>query len=693
MRASSIPTVLALFLCACGANRPASPHGETLTSDAERAGTQQESEKRAIDPGDLDPSVRPQDDFWRYVNGRWIDRTEIPADKASWGSFVALNEQASRDVREIIEDLAQRDDLADGSPEQLVRDLYRSFMDTERLAELGMQPIRADLDRIAAISSKEELAATWGALARRHIATPLTFFVSQDSKNPTAYAVFVTQDGLGLPDRDDYGREGAEAAAVREAYRTYLERLFEESGDPDPTQSVLRAYGVEEWLAAGQWTRVQNRDSEKTYNKLSSEAMRGSARSLPWEPLLAALSLDEISEFIVRQPSYLTALGRAFDETPLEDWKAYFRARLLTHAAPYLTESVYAAYFEYQGRTLFGQEQPSPRWKRGVGLVNRQLGQAVGREYVRRHFPPQAKERMRALVANLRAALGESLSTCRWMSPETKARALDKLAKFTPKIGYPDHWRDYTGLEIHPDDLIGNLDRIEAFDYAYQLGKLGGPIRRDEWFMSPQTVNAYYNPRLNEIVFPAAILQPPFFDLEADDAVNYGGIGTVIGHEMGHGFDDQGRKFDGDGMLRDWWTQADAAEYEARAQRLRQQYEGFFPLPDLHINGALTMGENIGDLNGLTIAWRAYHHDLHGRRPPLIDGLSGDERFFINFAQIWRSKFREEALRQQIQTNPHSPPEFRVRGTLMNFTPFYETFAVHEGDGMWRDPADRVEFF
>lgn len=646
-----------------------------------------------IDPADLDPSVRPQDDFWRYVNGRWIERTKIPADKASWGSFAELGEKSNRDVREIIEDLARRDDLAAGSPEELVRDLYRSFMDTERLEKLGAAPVRPALDEVSAVSSKEELAGLLGRITRRNIDTPIAFFVGQDSKNPTAYAVFVSQNGLGLPDRDYYFREGEEAQTVRDAYRTYITRLLELAGDPTPAETADRAFRLEEALAAEQWTRVENRDSEKTYNKLTKDALLASAESFPWEPLLEALSLGEISEFIVHQPSYIGGMGRVFAEASLDDWKAYLAVRILDHASPYLSTPFYDARFAFHNRTLYGQEEPAARWKRGVSLVNRQLGQAVGREYVRRHFPPAAKARMEELVSNLRAALGDSLRSCEWMTEETRAQALDKLAKFTPKIGYPDRWRDYTGLELRGDDLIGNLERIEAFDYAYQLGKLGGPIRRYEWYMSPQTVNAYYNPRLNEIVFPAAILQPPFFDLQADDAVNYGGIGAVIGHEMGHGFDDQGRKSDGDGMLRNWWTDEDAAEYDARAKRLGAQYERFFPLPDLHINGALTMGENIGDLNGVTLAWRAYQRSLRGKTPPTIDGLSGDERFFINFAQIWRSKSRDAMLRQQVQTNPHSPAEFRLTGSLMNFTPFYETFHVQRGDGMWRDPEDRVEFF
>jgi len=454
---------------------------------------------------------------------------------------------------------------------------------------------------------------------------------------------------------------------------------------------VQAVYALERTLAEPQWTRVENRDRTKTYNKLALADAKALAPTFPWAPMLDTAGVATQPEIVVRQPTYLQALDKVFETTPLDTWKDYLALRLLTSAAPMLSTPFVQADFEFHGRTLEGREVIEERWKRGVNLVNGTLGELVGQEYVARHFPPQAKARMEELVANLKLAMGESIDNVPWMTDETKKEARAKLAHFGTKIGYPSRWRDYSALEIKPDDLIGNLRRAEEFEYQYDLNRLGKPIDREEWRMNPQTVNAYYSATMNEIVFPAAILQPPFFSFTADDAVNYGGIGAVIGHEIGHGFDDQGRKSDGTGALREWWTPKDAEEYTRRTDRLSQQYDGYSPVEGMTINGKLTLGENIGDLGGLAVAWRAYHKSLAGKpAPEPIDGLTAEQRFFISYAQIWRSKEREDFLRNQIKTDPHSPAQYRLMGVLPNFDPFYQAWKVTETDKMYRAPAERV---
>jgi predicted metalloendopeptidase len=647
-----------------------------------------------IQASELDPAVRPQDDFWEYVNGRWIRETPIPEDQARWGSFLILREQSRRDVREIIEGLAARKDLAPGSTARKIRDLYHSFMDAARLNRLGLTPVRDELATIDGIADRAGLARWLARGARAGIAGPLAFGVDQDIKHPEAYIVYFSQSGLGLPDRDYYFDKGKQSAVVRRAYRAYVARLWKLAGLPGPDAAAETIYQLEAQLARHQWTRVQNRDREKTYNRLTPGAIEALAPAFAWSEWWAGTGLAGQKHFVVRQPSYLKGWNAVLRKRDLAAWKCYLKFRVLNAAAPYLSDPFFAAHFEFYGRTLQGQKTPRARWKRGVSLVNSTLGELVGREYVKRHFPPAAKARMLELVENLKRALRDSIDQCAWMTAATKTEAREKLALFTTKIGYPNQWRDYSALKIRPDDLIGNLRRAHAFVYRRELNKLGKPIDRAEWFMNPQTVNAYYNPSLNEIVFPAAILQPPFFSLETDDAVNYGGIGAVIGHEMGHGFDDQGRKSDGHGLLRDWWTPRDAAQYQRRVEKLVQQYARYSPLPGQHINGRLTLGENIGDLNGLTLAWRAYHKSLAGKpAPPPIDGLTGDQRFFISFAQIWRNKARPEYLAKQLKTDPHSPPRFRLLGSLANFTPFYEVYHVRPGDRMYRPPEERVELW
>ena len=650
--------------------------------------------KPGIDVAELDSAIRPQDDFWSYVNGKWIARTEIPPDKARWGSFVVLAEESRENVRKIIEDLSRSTDLQDGSPAQQIRDVYNSFMDIEHLNTLGAAPLKKELAAIDAIEDRAGVADYFARMSRHAISHPVGVWIDQDSKNTDEYISFVTQSGLGLPDRDYYFEEGDKFDHIREQYLVYAAKMFELAGVDDGRERAQACYDLEKSLAEHQWTRVQNRDRDKTYNKFAKEDFSERAGAFPWNRYWAGSGLGGQTHFVVRQPDYVAAFAKQFAEIDLAAWKDYLKLRVISDAAPYLSDPFFAAHFEFYSRTLSGAEEPEERWKRGVSLVNGTLGELVGQEYVKRHFPPAAKARMQELVVNLNLAMKDSIDRLDWMTPNTKEEAHGKLAKFTTKIGYPDKWKDYSGLKIVAGDLIGNLARASEFEHNREINKLGGPVDRTEWFMTPQTVNAYYNPSMNEIVFPAAILQPPFFNLHADDAVNYGGIGVVIGHEIGHGYDDQGRKSDGDGILRDWWTEKDAEEFHARTERLVEQFNRYSPVEGFTINGQLTLGENIGDLGGMTLAWRAYQKSLEGKPAPAkIDGLTAAQRFFISYAQIWRGKAREAYMIQMLKTNPHSPPEYRVKGPLANFTPFYEAFGIEEGDAMYLPPEQRVSIW
>ena len=690
MKRLALGVAISLALAACQNNNSESTSPAKL---AQTTAAPAKTSTPAINVADLNTEVRPQDDFWRYVNGKWLDRTKIPADKSRWGSFSKLGDQSRADVKAIIEDLSKSENLAAGSSAQKVRDLFNSYMDTDRINQLGVKPIQPELDAIAAIADKQQLAAYFAHAAHLQTRSPLGFFVNQDSKNPTAYIVYVSQSGLGLPDRDYYFRKGEKADQIRAKYLEFATRMFELGGFTNPAASAKSVYELEKALAEHQWTRVQNRDRDKTYNKFTSADMQAMANSFPWSTFLKDTGLDQQAEFVVRQPSYLKGFDQVFAKTDLDTWKNYTALRILASSAPLLSDDFYNASFEFYNKTLRGQQVPEDRWKRGVNIVNRNIGSLVGQEYVKRHFPPQAKARMLQLVHNLEKVLATSIDNLDWMAPETKAQAHDKLAKFTPKIGYPDKWRDYSGLDIKAGDLVGNMARAAEFDYNYQLNKLGGPINRDEWFMNPQTVNAYYNPQMNEIVFPAAILQPPFFDMNADDAVNYGGIGAVIGHEMGHGFDDQGRKSDGNGLLQDWWTEEDATRFNERAQRLVEEYNRFSPIEGMNVNGQLTLGENIGDLGGLEIAYTAYHLSLHGKEAPVIDGLTGDQRFFLGFAQIWKGKMRDQITAAMLASNPHSPVRYRVNGVVPNVDAWYDAFHVTPDDSLYVAPENRVHIW
>jgi putative endopeptidase len=646
-----------------------------------------------VDASGFDESVRPQDDFYRYVNGTALRTLEIPPDRQSWGSFDLLSDESEKSQRAIVEELSSRSDLPPGTDDQRVGDFYASFMDAERLEELGVSSVKEDLTRILDAPSVADLVRISAEERVVGVDAPLTLAVFPDLGDSTRYTVYLFQSGLTLPDRDYYTESGEKFEAIRQALPGYATKLFELASIDDAAARGLAVLALERRLAEYQWPAEETRDVQKLYNPYAIADLGSVTEKIDWTAYLGSSRLAGIDNLVLAQPSYVAALGKLLGEISLEDWKSYHAFRLLHSASPYLSDAFVQANFEFSGRLVTGLEELPPRWKRGVRNVNGVLGEAVGKLYVARHFPPEAKARMEALVANLIATYGKAIDELSWMTDETKARAQEKRNKFTTKIGYPDRWRDYSKLEIARDDLMGNMKRGNAFEYDRNIAKLGRPIDRGEWSMTPQTVNAYHDPTKNEIVFPAAILQPPFFYVDADDAVNYGAIGVVIGHEMGHAFDDQGRRFDGDGNLKDWWSEYDSSAYEESAATLVHQFDGFEALPGLHVNGKLTLGENIGDLTGITIAYRAYMDSLGGEEPPVLDGFTGPERFFIGYAQVWRAKLREEFLRQLVLSNPHSPPEFRVKGPLQNSPEFFEAFGVKEGDGMWLPPEERVKIW
>lgn len=645
-----------------------------------------------IDLQYVDKAARPQDDFARYVNGVWIDTTEIPADKSSWGSFEKLYEDTQPKLRKIVEDAAKESGKKPGSDLQKIGDLYESFMDEAKLDKLGLKPIEAELARIDAVRSKAEIPALIAHLNRIGAGAPYTFAIHQDAKDSTKYVADLMQDGLGLPDRDYYLKmKDEKLGEVRAKFKTHIEKMLSLAGDADAAANARQIVVLETELAKAQWTKVENRDPVKTYNRVELKAIDALAPGYDWGAYLFETGIAPRTDYvIVSQPSYLTAFNKILQAKPLPVWKAYFRWHLLSAFAPYLSKPFVDENFAFKGTVLTGQPQNRPRWKRGVSLIEGAIGESLGKIYVGLYFPPERKARMENLVKNLLEAYRQSIDTLPWMSPETKRAAQEKLAKFTYKIGYPNKWRDYSTLTIDRHDLVGNVLRANEFEYLRELNKLGKPIDREEWGMTPQTVNAYYNPEMNEIVFPAAILQPPFFNADADDAVNYGGIGAVIGHEISHGFDDQGCQYDGDGNLRDWWTKEDHQNFEARTKRLVAQYGAFSPLPGYNVNGELTLGENIADNSGLAIAHKAYKISLQGKQAPVIDSLTGDQRFYMGWAQVWRDKTRDEQVINRLKSDPHSPDRFRTNGTLKNQPAFYDAFNVKPGDKMYLPPDQRV---
>ncbi|WP_079632149.1 M13 family metallopeptidase [Mycobacteroides abscessus] len=651
--------------------------------------------KSGIDLSHRDESIRPQDDLFGHVNGRWLAEYAIPADRAVDGAFRTLFDRAEEQVRQIITEAAESN-AAEGTESQKIGDLFASFMDTETVSGLGLAPLQQELDLIASASDTTALAAVMGVLQRAGVGSGVGCYVDTDAKDSSRYLLHVSQSGLGLPD-ESYYRED-QHAATRDAYRTHIAAMFAlVYGDGDHADTAGQIVALETKIAAAHWDVVKRRDAELSYNLVRFADLEQTAPGFDWSGWLSALGAGtgQVTELVVRQPDYLTTFGRLWATEPLSDWKLWASWRLICARAPYLTDPLVNENFDFYGRTLSGTEQIRERWKRGVAVVESLLGEAVGQLYVARHFPPNAKARMEVLVDNLREAYRVSITDLEWMTPQTRERALQKLDKFTPKIGYPATWRDYSAITIRRDDLLGNVRRATAAECDRGLAKLAGPVDRDEWFMTPQTVNAYYNPGMNEIVFPAAILQPPFFDADADDAANYGGIGAVIGHEIGHGFDDQGSKYDGDGNLVNWWTDTDRDEFGVRTKALIKQYDEFVPreLSDQHVNGAFTVGENIGDLGGLSIALLAYEISLGGGAGPVIDGLTGVQRVFYGWAQVWRTKAREAEAIRRLSVDPHSPPEFRCNGVVRNIDAFYEAFGLTTEDGLFLEADQRVRIW
>ncbi|MFV0320537.1 MAG: M13 family metallopeptidase [Microbacterium sp.] len=643
---------------------------------------------------DLSATIRPQDDLFRHVNGAWLDRTEIPDDKARWGAFHLIAEQAEADVRVIVE---ESQGAEPGTEARKIGDLYTSFMDTERVAELAASPLSDQVARVDTISSIPEFLRTVGELDREGVGGLIGLFVEPDPGDPTRYVPFFAQGGLSLPDESYYRLDSF--ADTRAAFRAHVERMLELAGIPEPADAAERIVALETELATHHWDNVRSRDAVATYNlKNWGEVQQLIGVDLtPWRTAVAPDHPDVFDEVVVFQPSFIEGLGTVLADDRLDDLKAWLRFRIVRAAAPYLPDEFVAENFSFYGTQLTGVPVIRERWKRGVSLAEGALGEAIGKVYVERHFPPAAKEAMDELVANLIEAYRQSIANLEWMSPATRERALAKLDAFTPKIGYPVKWKDYAGLEIDPADLIGNVRRANVHEHDRQLGKVGQPIDRDEWLMTPQTVNAYYNPLMNEIVFPAAILQYPFFDAGRDAAANYGGIGAVIGHEIGHGFDDQGSRFDGSGKLEDWWTDADRAAFEERTKSLIAQYDVLVPcgLADEHtVNGALTIGENIGDLGGLGIALEAYALSLDklGNRGegPKIDGFTGIQRLLLSWAQVWQQKGRDAETIRLLTIDPHSPNEFRCNQIVRNIDAFYDAFNVTEADELWLAPEERV---
>jgi predicted metalloendopeptidase len=637
-----------------------------------------------------DASVRLQDDFYRHWFGQWLDDFQIPDDKAEFASFTDLHDTAQEQLKTIIEELAAQEPDPHTNAGKIAA-LFNAFMDTEAIASVGLEPIRDLLDMVEQVQDATELPELWGRLERLGIGAPLGGAVHQDNRDSTKYVLDMWQSGLGMPDRDYY--VGEQFAAQREAYLAHVTKMLAMTGLGDDGDAQ-RIVALETRLAQAHWTPVANRDPIRTYNQFPLAELADVTPGYDWLGYLAQVgALDRLETLNIAQPDYAQTVARLVQEVSLEDWRPYLRWRILTSFTGLLSEESVEASFEFYGKVLRGVPSMRPRWKRGVDLVEGLLGEAVGQEYVQRHFPPEYKTRMLELVDNVLKAFEQSIDGLEWMTDETKAEAHAKLAKFTPKIGYPDKWMDYDGLQVTPGDLIGSVRNAREFHHNYEVNKLGGPVDPHEWHMNAQTVNAYYNPEMNEIVFPAGILQPPFFTMEADDAVNYGAIGAVIGHEISHGFDDQGAQFDGDGNLRDWWTVSDHEAFRDRTRALVEQYAAYEPVEGHRLNGELTLGENIADVSGLAVAFRAYMLSLGGSAAPVMDGLTGEQRFFVGFAQVWRAKTRPEETVRRITIDPHSPPQFRVFGTLVNTDAFFEAFEVAPGDGMWRDPADRVRIW
>ncbi len=644
-----------------------------------------------LDATTFDGKVRPQDDLYRFVNGRWLANTDIPADLSSYGAFTQLDEQTREHLHQLLEE-AVRTSGPPGSDQRKAADFYSSFMDTASIEAQGLQPLAAGLARIDALTDAGDVSGYMGYTQRLGVAEPLLWSVQQDARNATTYITGIDQNGLSMPDRDYYLRDEAQYVGYRQKLQVYITALLTAAGEPDAATRASTIMALERRMAEAHWTRVQNRDPVATYNKMTPVQAAALAPGIDWRRFLDGAGAP-VREFVVSQPSFLTALGQLVQSVPVADWKAYFRYKLIDAYAPLLPQAFEQLHFGFYEQTLSGVQQPRPRWKRAVAMLDDSIGEITGRMYVERYFSAASKQRMQQLVANLLEAYEQSIDSLDWMSPATRAEAKKKLALFGVKIGYPDQWRDYSKLEIRAGDLAGNVTRSAAFEHQRMVDRLGKPVDRNEWSMTPPTVNARYSPQLNDILFPAAILQPPFFDPQADDAVNYGAIGAVIGHEISHGFDDQGSQFDGHGNLHNWWSAEDAARFKQRTAALVAQFAAYRVLDNQPLNGELTLGENIADLSGLAIAYKAWQLSLGGRPSSTLDGFTGEQRFFMGWSQVWRRKYRDDNLRMRLSTDPHSPSEFRTNGAVSNIDAFYRAFGVGPQDKLYRPPAERVRIW
>ena len=660
--------------------------------------SQETPEPKAVISGielqNFDSTVRHQDDFYYSVNGKWLANTPIPADKSNYGAFSVLYEQSQDALKKIIDEAAAKKDKVAGSNEQKVGDFYLSYMDTDTIEQLGITPLNGLLGDIANAKTHDDIATVMGTLLTNGASIPLGFYVNNDAKNSTQYAVYVGQSGLTLPDRDYYLKDDAKFVANREALAKYVTDIMTEAGYKDAARAAKNVAKIELFIAQSQWSRVESRDANKRYNKMSRDEVQTLTGQFDFDRFATTAGFGaNVTDVIVSQPSYFEKLGAEFNQFPVSAWQDYLAFHLVDSYAELLSKNFADLNFNFKSKTLMGIEEQQPRWKQAVDGADQVIGELVGAEYVKEYFKPEAKARMETMIQNLIKGFEVSINQLDWMTPETKVAAQEKLSKFTYKIGYPDKWKDYSALDIKANELVGNYLRYANFEYTDMLNKLGKPIDRTEWHMTPQTVNAYYNPVQNEIVFPAAILQPPFFNMEADDAVNYGGIGAVIGHEISHGFDDQGAKYDGDGNLRNWWSDKDREEFQKRGAQLSAQYAKYEALPGKFVNGDLTLGENIGDLGGLTVAALSYKLSLNGQASPVIDGLTGDQRLFVGWSQVWRRNYRDEELGRRLMTDSHSPSHFRAMGTPRNIAAFYDAFAIEDGDKMYLAPDDRVKIW
>ncbi|MFD1950877.1 M13 family metallopeptidase [Sphingomonas arantia] len=638
-----------------------------------------------FDTAGMDRSVAPGDNFDAFASGTWKKTNPIPADRSSFGMFTKLDDLSTERSRAILEEAAR-------TPGTRIGDLYASFVDQAAVDAKGAAPLKPTLDAIDAAKTKPALAAEMGKLARFGVPSPFRLGVGQDDRNPETYIVSMAQGGLGLPDRDYYLKTDPKLVEARTAYAGYLTKLFALAGLPNGAARAQAVIAFETKLAQVQWTRIDSRDAVKTYNKWSAADFAQKAPGFDWTAYLAATGVNGQTQFLVAQPTAFTGSAAVIAATPLNVLQDYMKLRAINRFAPFLSQPFVDASFAFNSTQLQGTPQNRDRWKRGVALVNGQVGEDLGKIYVAKYFPPEAKAQADLLVKNVIAAMGDRIDALTWMAPETKVKARAKLAAFRAKIGYPDTWRDYSALKIDRSDLLGNVQRATAFEFQRDLNKLGKPLDREEWGMTPTTINAYANFGMNEIVFPAAILQPPFFDPNADPAVNYGGIGAVIGHEISHHFDDQGSQYDSTGKLTEWWTPKDVAQFKALTGQLVAQYDKYEPIPGLHVQGGLTLGENIGDLAGLTAAYGAYQKSLGGKPAPVIDGMTGDQRFYLGWAQVWRRNDREAALRQQLLTDPHSPAEQRAN-VVRNLDPWYAAYKPKPGEKLYLTPAERVRIW